>query len=104
MESLYLFAIALPDEIKAAIAVGVLYLVRLLLAGRVSDEWLIELAGLITAFIIAVIELALGLVPMQFEMVVVAVLKLIAVLLGSVLVVNGYRLVRSSMLARGLRP
>jgi hypothetical protein len=96
-------AVALPDQIKAAIAIGVLYLVRLVLAGRVPDQWLTELAGAITAAIITLIQLLLGLIPSQFDAIVAAVLQLIVVLLGGVLLINGYRLMKHSLRAKGLQ-
>lgn len=106
MELIYAFSawvVALPTELKAAIAIGVLYLVRLLLAGRVSDEWLTELAGIVTTALVAVIELALGLIPLQFEAVATAILRLIAVLLGGILVVRAYLLVRKNAWLESIR-
>lgn len=103
MEGFAMWLVVLPDELKAAIALGVLYLVRLVLAGRVPDQFLTELAAVITTALITAIELALGLIPPQFEMVAAAILQLIAVLLGGILVVNGYRVLKSATLARGLR-
>jgi hypothetical protein len=44
MELLTTWAIGLPDELKAAIALAVLALVRLALAGRVPERFLTELA------------------------------------------------------------
>jgi hypothetical protein len=103
MESLSAWAIGLPNELKAAIAVAVLYAVRLALAGRVPDQWLMELAAAITTALITVIELALGLVPPEFEAVAVAILNLIAVLIGSILVVNIWRILKAAARESGLR-
>lgn len=95
--------VVLPDTLKAAIALGVLYLVRLALAGRVPDQFLTEVSAVITTALVSVIELALGLIPLSFEAVAAAVLNLIAVLLGGVVVVNGYRLLKSAVIQRGIK-
>lgn len=103
MEAFVQSLVVLPDPIKGAIALGVLYLVRLVLAGRVPDQFLTEVSAVITTALVSVIELALGLIPYSFEAVAAAVLNLIAVLLGGVVVVNGYRLLKSAVIQRGIR-
>lgn len=103
MESFVSFVVGLPEPLRAAIALLVLAAVRLLLAGRVPDEWLTELASVITTAVISVIELALGLIPPEFDAIVAAVLNLIVVLLGTVFVARAYLIVRHSAKARGLR-
>jgi hypothetical protein len=103
MSEMALFVIALPEELKIALAGLVLAGVRLLLAGRVPDAYISEVAAVITTAIITIIELSLGLIPGEFEMVVAAVLRLIAILLGMVFAANGYRLFRALLHARGLR-
>jgi len=103
MEAFAMYVIGLPEELKAAIAIGVLALVRILLAGRVPDSFVTELAAVITTALITVIELALGLIPAEFEPVAAAILRLIAVLLGTILVVRAYLVARASAQARGFR-
>lgn len=95
--------VALPPELKGAIAIGVLAVVRLILEGRVPDKFVTELAGIITTGIIAVVELALGLVPASFEGVAVAVLNLLAVLLGTILVGRVYLVAHASAKTWGLK-
>ena len=90
MEGFVQQIVTFPDELKIALAVGVLYLVRLLLAGRVPDENLSEIAAAITTALITVIGILLGLIPVDFEAIATATLRLLAVLLGSVIVINGY--------------
>jgi hypothetical protein len=103
MEAFAMYVIGLPEELKAAIAIGVLALVRVLLAGRVPDAFVTELAAVITTALITVIELALGLIPVEFEPVAAAILRLIAVLLGTILVARAYLVARASAQARGFR-
>ncbi len=95
--------VGLPPELKAAIALAVLALVRLALSGRVPDAWATELAGVITTAVVAVFELALGLIPARFEAIAAAILQLIVVLLGAVVAVRVYLLARSHSQARGIR-
>ena len=95
--------IAMPPELKGAIAIGVLAVVRLLLEGRVPDRFVTELAGIITTGIIAAVELALGLAPTSFEGLTMAVLNLLAVLLGTILVGRVYLMVYASAKERGLK-
>lgn len=102
-DALYVFVVGLPDELKVAIAAGILFLVRLLLAGRVPDSFLTELAAVITTALITVIELALGLIPPEFEPVAAAILRLIAALLGAILVVRAYLVARASAQAHGFK-
>lgn len=94
--------VVLPDPIKAAIAVGILYLVRSLLANRVPDELLIEIAGAITVALVTIINLLLGLIPFQFEAIAMAILNLIAILLGAVFVVNGWRVLKAAAYQFGI--
>lgn len=103
MENLITYVVGLPDELKIAIAVGVLFVLRLLLAGRVPEEWLTEIAGAITTALVTIIELALGLIPPQFDAIVTLVLQLIALLLGSILVARAYLLVRAHAQVQGVR-
>lgn len=103
MESFAMGLVALPNELKLALAAGVLYLARLALAGRVPDAWVSELAVVISTALIAGVEMLLGLIPLEFEAVAAQVLQLIVILLGMVLAANGYRLARASLHDRGLR-
>jgi hypothetical protein len=103
METFVTYVVGLPEPLKAAIAILVLAVVRLVLAGRVPDDWLTELAGVITTAVISIIELALGLIPPEFDAVVAAALNLIAVLLGTIFAARAYLIVRHSARARGLR-
>ncbi len=65
------------------------------------EAFLTELAAVLTTALITVIELALGLVPPEYEEVAAAALRLIAALLGSVLVVRAYMVARASARAKG---
>lgn len=103
METFVNYLVGLPPELKGFIALAVLALVRLALAGRVPDAWLTELAGVITTAVIAVIELALGLIPAEFEAIAAAVLQLIVVLLGAVVVIRVYLVAKASARAHGFR-
>jgi hypothetical protein len=94
--------VQMPDELKYAVALGVLFLVRLVLSGRVPDQFITEVAAVIAGAVIAAIELALGLIPAEFETIAAAVLRLIAVLLGSVLVLRAYLLSHGHAKQRGL--
>lgn len=95
--------VVLPEPIKAAIALGVLYLVRLALSGRVPEAFLTELAAVLTAFLVAIINLLLGLIPLQWEAIATAILQAIAILLGGIFGLRVYLLARSAVLARGIR-
>lgn len=95
--------VTLPNELKLAIAAGVLALARVLLAGRVPDAFVSEIAIAVTTALITGIELALGLIPLEFEALAAQILQLIVILLGMVLAANGYRLARTSLHDRGLR-
>lgn len=103
MNAFAMYVIGLPPELKAAIALAVMFGLRAILAGRVPDAWLTELAGVLTTGLITVIELVLGLVPGEFEAVAQAVLQLIAVLLGAIFVIRAYLAARHSVAVRGIR-
>lgn len=103
MESFVHSLVVLPGELKAALALAVLAAVRLALAGRVPDRIVTELATIISAALIAVIELALGLIPFEFEGIAAAVLQLLVVLLGGVTVLRVYFVVRHAAQVRGFR-
>lgn len=103
MEGFVNSVIGLPEPLKAAIAILVMLGLRALLSGRVPDAWLTELAGVITTAVITVFELLLGLVPVEFEPIAVAILQLIAVLAGTILVVRAYLVARATSHARGFR-
>ena len=89
--------VQLPDQLQAAIGLGVLYLVGLLLRGRVPDEWVMEIAAAITTAVIAVLGVLLRLIPLEFETIATAILSLIVVLLG------GLTLIRVAFVAFGKR-
>lgn len=95
--------VGLPPELKAAIAVLVMLGLRALLSGRVPDAVLTELAGVITTALLAGIGILLGLIPAQFEAVATAILQLIAVLVGTILVVRAYLVARHAAQVRGFR-
>lgn len=101
-ESFANWIVTLPDPIPAAIALGVLYLVTLVLKGRVPDAFRVELAGLITTFLVTVINLALGLIPLQWEAIAQGILNLIAVLVGMVIAVRAYLLVKVAAAKQGI--
>lgn len=90
----------LPVELQAFIALAVLAGVRALLAGRVPEQFVTELAAVISTALIAIIELALGLIPSEFDSIVAAILQLIVVLLGAVTVARLYVVVWASMFDR----
>jgi hypothetical protein len=102
-ETFALYVLELPVEVKAAIALAVLALLRAVLAGRVPDEWLTEVAGVLTTAIVTLIQLALGLIPPEFHFIAQAVLQLIAVLLGGILTLRVYLLAKASATVRGIR-
>jgi predicted small secreted protein len=74
--------VELPSQLQALIGLGVLYVVGLLLRGRVPDQILMEIAAAITTALITVIGLALQLIPLEFEPLANTILTLIVVLLG----------------------
>ena len=82
--------VILPLPLQAVLAVAVLFAVRLALGKFFPDAALSEIAAAITTALLTVIGVALGLIPLEFEAVATAVLNLIAILLGGVIVVNGY--------------
>jgi hypothetical protein len=95
--------VSLPDELKLAIAAGILFLVRLVLDGRVPDKYISEIAAAISTALITVIGVLLGMIPPEFEALANSILSLIVVLLGMVFAVNAYRMVRHNLHARGLK-
>lgn len=95
--------VTLPTEIQLALAAGVLILVRLILAGRVNDKYISEIAAAITTFLVTVINLALGAIPAEFEPLAIAVLNTLVIILGMILAANAYRAVRQVLHERGLR-
>lgn len=103
MNHLVTTIVALPDELKGAIALAVLAAVRILLNGRVADSFVTELAAIITTAVLALLQLLLGLIPPQFEAVADAVLKLLVVLLGSVFIVRAYMLAHKHAKAQGFK-
>src|SRR5215216_5611581 len=102
METFANWIIGLPDPLKVFIAAAVLYLVRLVLAGRVPEETLTEIAVAVSTALVTVIELGLGLIPPEFEAVATAVLNLIAVLLGTIFVVRTYLIAREHARVRDI--
>lgn len=103
MENFVTYVVELPPELKIAIAFLVMLGIRALLAGRVPEQALTELAAVITTAVVGVIEVLLGLVPPEFSAVGAAILQLIVVLLGSVFVIRAYLTVRHSADLRGIR-
>ena len=82
--------VVLPLPLQVVLAVGVLFAVRLALGKFLPDAALSEIAAAITTALLTVIGVVLGLVPLEFEAVATAILNLLAILLGGVVVVNGY--------------
>lgn len=102
MEAFANYAVALPPEIKTAIAVVVMLAVRWLLSRipNVPEQIVTEVAGIVTAFAIAMVEVVLGLIPQQWEPVAASFLQLVVVLLGSVLVIRAYTVAHAAVMAR----
>jgi CHASE2 domain-containing sensor protein len=82
-------AVELPPQLQALIGLGVLYLVGLLLRGRVPDEFVMEIAATLTTATLTVIGVLLRLIPLEFEPVANAILNLIVVLLGMLTLARG---------------
>jgi predicted small secreted protein/small basic protein len=74
--------VELPDPLQALIGLGVLYVVGLLLRGRIPDQYVMEIAAAITTALITVIGLLLQMIPLEFEPLANTILTLIVVLLG----------------------
>lgn len=83
--------VELPIQLQAVIAVAVMFGVRYLL-GRFNlpEDKLSEIAAMVTTVILTTIGALLGLIPPEFAAVATAILNLLGVLLGGVIVVNGY--------------
>lgn len=74
--------VELPSELQALIGLGVLYVVGLVLRGRVPDQFLMEIAAAITTALITVIGVLLQMIPVDMEPLANTILTLIVVLLG----------------------
>ncbi len=96
------YAIALPPEIKTAIALVVMLAVRWLLTRvpNVPEQIVSEIASIVTAFVIALVEAGLGLIPGEWEAVAASFLQLVVVLLGSVLAIRAYTVAHAAVMAR----
>jgi uncharacterized membrane protein YjjP (DUF1212 family) len=82
--------VVLPDPLKIFLAGLVLYAVRFLLSKWLPEAALSEIAAAVTTALFVVIGALLGLIPPEFEAIATAALTLLAVLLGTVVVVNSY--------------
>lgn len=80
--------VTLPDPLPALIGTGVLFVVGLLLRGRVPEQFLLGVAAAITVAVVEIFNLALGLVPLAFEPLANSALNLLIILLGIVKVVE----------------
>jgi len=77
-------AVELPAELAAIVAGGVFFLVEMLLAGRVPEESVQRIAAAITAGILEILGVLLGLIPPEFEQLATALLNLLVIVLGVV--------------------
>jgi hypothetical protein len=82
--------VVLPLPLQVVLAVGVLFVVRLALGKFLPDAALSEISAAITTALLTIIGIVLGLIPLELEAVATAILNLLAILLGGVVVVNGY--------------
>lgn len=91
MQAFALTLVELPLQLQIVIGVAVMFGVRYLL-GRFNlpEDKLSEIAAAVTTAILTTIGALLGLIPPEFAAVATAALNLLAVLLGGVIVVNGY--------------
>lgn len=76
--------VTLPTELAALLAGGVYFVISLVLEGRVPEDALQRISAAITAAVLEVIGVALGLIPPAFEEIAVALLNLLVVVLGLV--------------------
>jgi hypothetical protein len=83
--------VELPNELKVVLAGLCLAAVQALLSGRVPDEVVSKFAALVTAFVLGIVEVALGMIPLEFEEVAVAILQLLVVLFGFVVAKNLFK-------------
>ena len=81
--------VELPTELAGLLAGGVFFLVELLLSGRVPEESLQRIAAAITAAVLEIIAVVLGLIPAGFEDLAIGLLNLLVIILG---VVSGSKL------------
>lgn len=81
--------VELPMQLQAVIGVAVAYVVGILLRGRLPDEWVMEIASVITTAAIAILGIILRLIPLEFEVLATAVLNVLVVLLGGFGLVRG---------------
>ena len=88
--------VELPVELQALLAGVVLLGVRFLLGKFLPEAALSEIAAAVTTALLVAIQAALGLIPLEFEAIAMAVLQLIVVLLGMVVVVRGYQKARAN--------
>jgi len=96
MEGFVNSIVVLPNELKVVLAAAVLYVIRLALGKFFPDAALSEIAAVVTAALFVAIGALLGQIPPEFEAIATAVLQLLAILLGSVVVVNGYLKARAN--------
>lgn len=82
-------AVELPTELAALLAGGVFFLVELLLSGRVPEDALQRISAAITAGVLEIVAVFLGLIPPGFEELATTLLNLLVILLG---VVSGVKL------------
>jgi drug/metabolite transporter (DMT)-like permease len=76
--------VALPPELAAAITGGVFFVVSLLLQGRIPDEYVEEVSGLIATAVLGIIGVALKLIPPDFEDLANGILNILVILLGMI--------------------
>ena len=91
--------VEMPNQLQAVLAAGVAWLVRLLLSGRVPEDYLNEIAVAITSALITVVGVFLRLIPVELEGIAFALLNLVVVLLGTAWV---FGLLRKGAVRAGL--
>jgi hypothetical protein len=76
--------VELPAELAAIIAGAVFWLVSTALTGHVPDEAVQRIAAAITAGLLEILAVLLGLIPPEFEDLARALLNLLVIILGAV--------------------
>ncbi len=81
--------VVLPDPLQVAIGLGVLYVIGLLLNGRLPAEYVMEISAAITTAVVTILGVLLRLIPLGVEPIANAIMNLLVVLLGSLGLVRG---------------
>lgn len=82
--------VSLPVELQIALGVAVLFVVRAVLGKFLPEQATVEIAGILTTAVIAIVGVLLGLIPVGLEPIATALLNLLVVLVGGGLAVNLY--------------